>query len=94
MRNYDKQKSNFCNKDKALFDLELILKSKNYKYVLLSYNNEGIMTQDRIIKIMEKYGEVKIEEYDYLRFKSNNNGGAKTKKYIKEQLYILKNNKG
>jgi adenine-specific DNA-methyltransferase len=90
MRNYDKQKSNFCNKEKALFDLELILKSKNYKYVLLSYNNEGIMPQERIVKIMKKYGKLKIEEYDYLRFKSNNNGKSKTKKYIKEQLYILK----
>lgn len=91
MRNYDSQKSNFCNREKALFDLELILKSNNYKYVILSYNNEGIMPQERIIKIMEKYGDLKIEEYDYLRFKSNNNGEAKNKKFIKEQLYILKN---
>jgi adenine-specific DNA-methyltransferase len=90
MRNYDKQKSSFCNKEKALLDLELILKSKSYKYVLLSYNNEGIMPQERIVKIMKKYGKLKIEEYDYLRFKSNNNGKSKTKKYIKEQLYILK----
>jgi len=92
MRNYDKQKSSFCNKEKALFDLELILKSNSYKYVLLSYNNEGIMPQERIVKIMAKYGDVKIEEYDYLRFKSNNNGEARTKKFIKEQLYILKKN--
>ncbi len=89
IRNYDKQKSSFCNKEKALFDLELILKSKNYKYVILSYNNEGIMPQKSIIQVMEKYGEVKIEEYNYLRFKSNNRK-AESKKYIKEQLYILK----
>lgn len=38
---------------------------------------------------MKKYGVLEIEEYDYLRFKSNNNGKSKTKKYIKEQLYIL-----
>jgi adenine-specific DNA-methyltransferase len=91
MRNYDNQKSNFCNKIKALNDLELICKSNNYKYILLSYNCEGIMPQDDILKIMQKYGSVKIEEYDYLRFKSNNNGESKHKKYIKEQLYILTN---
>ena len=91
MRNYDNQKSNFCNKIKALNDLELICKSNNYKYILLSYNNEGIMPQEDILKIMKKYGEVKIEEYDYLRFKSNNNGDSKHKKFIKEQIYILKN---
>jgi adenine-specific DNA-methyltransferase len=90
MRDYENQKSTFCNKQKALRDLELICQSKNYKTILMSYNNEGIMPQDEIIKIMRKYGEVKIEEYDYLRFKSHNNGEAKNKKLIKEQLYILK----
>lgn len=93
MRNYDNQKSNFCNKIKALNDLELICKSNNYKYILLSYNCEGIMPQDNILEIMQKYGSVKVEEYDYLRFKSNNNGESKHKKYIKEQLYILTNKK-
>jgi adenine-specific DNA-methyltransferase len=92
MRNYDNQKSNFCNKIKALNDLELICRSNNYKYILLSYNCEGIMPQNDILKIMQKYGSVKIEEYDYLRFKSNNNGESKHKKYIKEQLYILTKN--
>lgn len=90
MRDYQNQKSTFCNKATALRDLETICKSKNYKYLLLSYNSEGLMPQKDIINIMSKYGEVVIEEYNYLRFKSNSNGEAKYKKYIKEQLYILK----
>ena len=90
MRDYQNQKSTFCNKVTALRDLENICQSKNYKYILLSYNNEGIMPQNDIINIMSKYGEVIVEEYDYLRFKSNNNGEAKHKKFIKEQIYILK----
>ncbi len=89
MRNYEKQKSVFCNRDKGLIELEKILQSKNYKHLLLSYNNEGIMPQDKISKLMKKYGDLELVEYDYLRFKSNNNGQAKNKKYIKEQLYIL-----
>ncbi len=92
MRNYDNQKSNFCNRGKALYELEQIVMSKNYKYLLLSYNNEGIMPKKNIIEILKKVGEVTLLEYDYLRFKSNNNGEASKKKYIKEQLYILKNN--
>lgn len=92
MRNYDSQKSTFCNREKALKDLELICQSNNYNYILMSYNNEGIMPQEEICTIMSKYGDVKIEEYDYLRFKSNNSGEAKNKKFIKEQLYILKKN--
>ncbi len=93
MRNYDNQKSTFCNKIKALNDLELICKSNNYKYIVMSYSSEGIMAQNDILDIMKKYGDVKLEEYDYLRFKSNNSGDLKNNKFVKEQLYIL-NKKG
>jgi len=89
MRDYQNQKSTFCNKTTALKDLENICQSKNYKYILLSYNNEGIMPQNDIINIMSKYGNIEIEEYDYLRFKSNNKE-LKHNKFVKEQLYILK----
>ena len=94
MRNYDNQKSVFCNRDKALNELEHIVLSGNYKYLLLSYNNEGLMPQNEIIKILEKKGNVILKEYDYLRFKSNSNGKSSKMKYIKEQLYILKKNNG
>lgn len=48
MRDYSHQKSNFCNLNKALQDLEMIASQTNYKYLLLSYNNEGLMPQDTI----------------------------------------------
>ena len=47
------------------------------------------MPQEQIISMLSKYGNVVLEEFEYLRFKSNNNGLAKTKKHINEQLYIL-----
>ncbi len=91
MRDYNNQKSNFCNRDKALSELEKIVCSNNYNYLILSYNNEGIMSQDDIMSIFQKAGNVKLIEYDYLRFKSNSNGLASSKKMIKEQLYLLTN---
>jgi len=90
MRDYKQQKSSFCNKSTALRDLDKIAKIAKYKYLLLSYNNEGIMPQEDIVSILKKYGSVKVVEFEYARFKSNSNGGSKTKKHIKEQLYILK----
>ena len=48
------------------------------------------MPQDKIIETLKRYGEVKLEQFEYARFKSNNNGLAKTKKTVFEQLYILK----
>ena len=53
----------------------------------MSYNNEGIMQKEDIIFIMSKLGKVDLVEFDYLKFKSNSNNN---KKFIKEQLYILK----
>jgi adenine-specific DNA-methyltransferase len=88
--NYENQKSNFCNATTALQELENIAKSGKYKTLILSYNNEGIMPQNEILSILSKCGKTELEEFDYPRFKSNNNGKSKHKKHIKEQLYILR----
>ena len=55
----------------------------------MSYNSEGIMPSSDIISVLSQYGNVNLKEFKYLRFKSNNNGKSKTKKFINEQLYIL-----
>lgn len=91
MREYGNQKSSFCNAKTALEGLNNIAAHAKYKYLLLSYNSEGIMAQEDIIRTLEKYGKVTLESFEHLRFKSNNNGLAKSKKHIFEQLYILKN---
>jgi len=90
LRPYDKQKSKFCNSRTALEELEKIARIGRYKALVLSYNSEGIMSQEKIISTLEKFGRVDFEEIKYPRFKSNNNGGSMSKKYIKEQLYILR----
>lgn len=90
MRDYSGQKSSFCNKDSALRELDKVAKHAKYSYLLLSYNTEGIMRQQDIESILKQYGTLEIVEFEYLRFKSNNNGESKTKKHIQEQLYILK----
>lgn len=90
MRDYASQKSRFCNPNTALEDLGKIAKNTKYKNLVLSYNSEGIMPSEKIIKTLKQYGSVKLEQFEYARFKSNNNGLARTKKTVYEQLYILK----
>jgi len=90
MRNYDNQKSDFCNKDLALIALDQIAQTSSYKTLILSYNSEGIMQEQDIISVLKKYGQVTKENIDYLRFKSNSNGDAKHKKIVQEQLFILR----
>ena len=90
MRDYESKKSSFCNAKTALQGIDYIASSAKYKYLVLSYNSEGIMGKADIMSTLSKYGTVKLEEFEYLRFKSNNNGLAKTQKHVFEQLYILK----
>jgi len=92
MRSYENQKSQFCNAENALQDLYKIAKNASYNYLVLSYNSEGIMPQEKILQIFSLVGKVELVEFDYLRFKSNNNGDSKHKKIIQEQLYILQKN--
>lgn len=90
LRNYDNQKSKFCNAETALQELYKIAKNAHFQYLVLSYNNEGIMPSSKILATLEQFGAVELVEFDYLRFKSNSNGESQHKKFIQEQLYILK----
>ena len=90
MRDYKAQKSSFCCASTALRDLSIIAASCKYKYLVLSYNSEGIMPQESIINVLSQYGEVQLEQFEYTRFKSNNNGLSSIKKNVYEQLYMLK----
>lgn len=89
LRDYQNEKSRFCNSKTALEELERIASIAECKHLLLSYNSEGIMPSAKIVTILQKYGNVELVEFEYLRFKSNNNGESKTKKHISEQLYVL-----
>ncbi len=89
MREYCCEKSSFCNSKTALRDLEIIAQKAQYKYLVLSYNSEGIMPQESIISVLSKYGKVKLEQFQYARYKSNNNGLSNSKRCVFEQLYIL-----
>jgi len=81
-------KSKYCSKVKALDSFkELILHgSKNFKDIFMSYNNEGILPETEIIKVLSSFGRVQRFEKEYPRFNSQN----KDKKKITEYLYHLK----
>lgn len=90
MRNYDNQKSEFCNRITALKALDEIAQQVKFKFLLLSYNSEGIMSKREIFEVLKKYGSPELHEINYRRFRSNSNGESKTKEIIKEQIYILR----
>lgn len=71
LRDYSSQKSLFCSKrtvDKTFDDL---ISHAEFKYIFLSYNNEGLMSLDTINAIMSKYGKYTCYTKDYRRFKAD-----------------------
>lgn len=89
LRNYKEQKSKFCNKISAIQELNKIAEFGKFKYLVMSYNSEGVMSYDDIFNTLSKFGNVTFTDFEYLRYKSNNNGDSKSKKFIHEHLYIL-----
>lgn len=89
MRDYTTQKSLFCKKETALRELDNIVKHARCNYLLLSYNNEGIMSSADIKNILNRYGKTEVVEFEYPRYKSNSSHVDSGTKSTKEQLYVV-----
>ncbi|ASM40466.1 DNA adenine methylase [Campylobacter sp. RM12327] len=61
------------------------------KFILVSYNNEGIISKDEFIGTLKKFGKVKILEQEYNTFRGSRNLNSRDI-YVKENLYILRKN--
>ena len=85
------KKSNYCLKNKAAIELEDLIKNAKFKYILLSYNDEGIIPMEEIEAIMTKYGNYKRYEKRHKRFKSDNDREYK-KNYTIEYIHCLEKN--
>jgi adenine-specific DNA methylase len=73
MRNYEHQKSKYCSKTTALNALEdLILNSSKSQYIVLSYNNEGVIPQTAIEQTLGRIGTVETFTENHKRYKSIN----------------------
>ena len=90
MRNYDNQKSVFCKKNMVYSAFETLVRDCKSKYILISYNNEALLSTQELSDICRKYavnGSFKLFEYNYRRYKNKIPNNAKG---LKEQLYFLR----
>ena len=80
-------KSKLDKKTTAKQEFEKIVNKMKTKYILVSYNNEGIISKEDMKEILSKRGKVKIFEKEYKRYKSNNN--KEVPKNIIEYLFLV-----
>ena len=90
IRDLNNKKSQFCNKSIAINSFDKLIKDCKCRYIIISYNNEGLVDSNNLAELCRKYsvpGSFKLIELDYRRYKNkipNNNPG------LKEQLYFLR----
>ena len=85
LREYNK--SSYCSKAAVKDSFESLIADAQFKYIVLSYNNEGLMSIDTIEQIMSKYGKYQVFQKEYQRFRadkedSRNHLANKTIEYL------------
>lgn len=69
LREYNK--SDYCSKSVVKDSFERLIADAKFKYIVLSYNNEGLMSIDTIRQIMSKYGRYQVFQKEYSRFRAD-----------------------
>lgn len=69
LRNYER--SLYCQSREVANVFENLIKKADFKYIFLSYNNEGLMGKSEVEKIMKKYGGYDLATTEYQRFKAD-----------------------
>jgi len=85
LRDYNKSK--YCSTNSVQNEFEELIKNANFKYIFLSYNNEGLMSVRQIRDIMSRFGKYDLASTNYQRFKADkdenrNHSAIKTEEYL------------
>ena len=89
-------KSPFCSFVKAKESFDDLIKNTKAKYILVSYNNKGIIPLNELDKILEKYGELRKIPVEHCVYNKLIGIAAKKRKKenkkVEEFLWLLKKN--
>ena len=86
MREYNK--SSFCRKNTVAESFEEIIACADFEWIFFSYNNEGLMHEDKVKDIMSKYGDYSLVTKQYNRYKADNKRNNMAD-FTVEYLHIL-----
>ena len=90
LRSSTEQKSKYCSKRTVAETFDDLIRHADFKYIFLSYNNEGLMSLETIREIMSRYGKYQTFTTDYRRFKADKDENRNIKaNSTKEYLHCL-----
>jgi len=88
---YDQKKSTYSIKNKAVETLSDLINKSKAKYIILSYNDEGIISLDEIRKILSTKGVIKEYIKEHKRYRAINQDGSHN--HTHELLFLVTVNK-
>lgn len=84
----DHLKSKYCKKGHAIYAFEDLINNARCKHIFLSYNNEGIIPDEELKRVLKNKGELKIYKTQYKIF--GNGAGQCKKRSIIERVFYCK----
>ena len=85
----DWNKSDYNYRQKAEESLDNLISNTDSDFIILSYNNEGIVSSDKLFEILSSYGVVELKTREYNTFRGSRNLKDRSNK-VDELLYVLK----
>jgi adenine-specific DNA-methyltransferase len=90
LRVNNEKRSPYCKSGKAEESLAELVGESKARWILVSYNSEGIIPHERIVEILAQRGNVEVYDCEYRRFRSDADGdnrryGPEDK--VKEMLF-------
>ena len=82
-------KSEFNKKTTALKTMKDLCEKLDAKYILISFNSEGFISFEEMVKMLSKLGNVRVFDQKYSTFKACRNLRNR-ELYVKEYLFLLK----
>ncbi len=85
----DWQRSDYNKTKPAEEAMDELIKNTNAKYILISYNDEGIIPIEKFEKIVSKYGTWELLEQEYNTYRGSRNLKDRSNK-VQELLWLIK----
>lgn len=84
-RDNGNQISNWCKKGIVEYSFEQLIKKANFKYIVVSYSDAGLMSKEFIEKVLKRYakeGSYKLKKINFVKYKNT----RAVKREIRENL--------
>jgi len=88
----DHLKSRYSRKNQAAAALQELIQEARAEHIFLSYNNEGIISEDTIREILGRRGAVEVFSREYAVF--GNGAGSARKRTLVERIYYCRTDSG